>query len=200
MDYTSFGPLNPNKEKNEWDFIRHNLKTKKRISIELEIKTVIVIWNDGEKCELKKIDGKELTSSQLDELESWIEDSDNVFPDLEKKKQEDLQDFDNYLMDDFIVVLEKNIRKDSKNTDKILDMIYDFMDDLCWESKFDIIDNILEYVSNNFKIYPTDTIIAFLIKTYPVKSKIIQYSAFKDLSEKELRTRSDWTENLLSGL
>ena len=82
------------------------------------------------------------------------------------------------------------------NIDEDIDTIYDCIDDLLLEGRFDIVDRILKEVDI---LEPTDILIAYLVITYAAKNKLKERASFFNEC-KAMISMSGEDPNILNGL
>lgn len=91
-----------------------------------------------------------------------------------------------------------------KSIDAQLDEIYDKIDDLLKEGKFDIVDNILKSVSNDIKQTSIDILLGYLTITFVAKSKLKNRQILLDKTKEEFNQREELKDEnvteLLKGL
>jgi len=83
-------------------------------------------------------------------------------------------------------------------TDTALDLIYDSVDELLCEGKFELLNSILSHTSVN--TLSVDLHLAILTATLPAISRLPSRPRFFDEVEQVLRYRGEFEEGLLSGL
>ena len=81
---------------------------------------------------------------------------------------------------------------------KQLDLIYDQIDALCLQEKFEAVDKIISGL--NLKQLSIEAMLAYLTATYPAKYKLSTRAQFLMAIETEIKRRKRWSENLLIGL
>jgi hypothetical protein len=102
-------------------------------------------------------------------------------------------------MIDLIRILEDVRRIESEaGPDLALDMLYDQMDALMSQGKFDCISGV--FGTLDLKAYSDDLLVGMLTAVLPAFTKIPSYRDFRDRVEAELRRRGTWEEGLLDGL
>ncbi len=82
--------------------------------------------------------------------------------------------------------------------EKILDEIYDFMDDLHLKGAFGASNLTLQLLHPDEM--ETDALLAYLTVTLSAAHKLPFRDEFFENVKKELKTRDDWSDDLLAGL
>ena len=95
--------------------------------------------------------------------------------------------------------VERAVRLDkSGKTDAALDLIYDNVDSLLSNGKYEELDLMLKNVDAD--LLPTDILLGLLTATLPAKTKLPSRSIFFRLTEMQIKTRAEWEEGILTGL
>ena len=95
--------------------------------------------------------------------------------------------------------VERAVRLDkSGKTDAALDLIYDNVDSLLSNGKYEELDLMLKSVDAD--LLPTDILLGLLTATLPAKTKLPSRSNFFQLTEMQIKTRAEWEEGILTGL
>jgi hypothetical protein len=85
-----------------------------------------------------------------------------------------------------------------KHTDAALDIIYDNIDIMLRDRKYETVDFILKSV--NPSEFSVDVLLGLLTATLPARTKLPSRSEFFGKVEGEIRNRKEWEEGLLTGL
>jgi hypothetical protein len=84
-----------------------------------------------------------------------------------------------------------------ESTEADIDFIYNTVDLMLRDGRFDLVDELLRQVDVKNKV---DVLLAYLTLTLPAKSKLLQRASFFERVKQELTQRGEYREALLTGL
>lgn len=99
-------------------------------------------------------------------------------------------------LNDIISQAEALIKSDK--IDYGLDLLFDHIDSMLWQSEFDIISSCLDAL--DIKAFSVVMLLALLTTTKPAKSKIKSRSSFYERVNNEIEDRKEMEPYLLDGL